>query len=215
MREGLRTLAASGWTGRWRPWRRRGSSDDDGDDYGHDDDDAADGSTTGTARRPTVPVLTDKDIQERCGFVELFSPWLLSSVAHIRYERGNERLGRNLIELARRFDGQVRMGTTPLTLWMSVLRSKAERDRNRRLLRMAEETQGHLHVDAPDALQAPWKLVCWRSATVVVARRRIASVRQEDMSTVFHDGCWDSQVFACDPETLRRNVLEAGAEVML
>lgn len=91
-----------------------------------------------------APPLADAEIQRRCGFVELFSPWLLSSVAHIRYERKNERQARNVIELARRFDGQVRMGAAPLTLWMSMLKSKAERDRNRRLIRVAEETQRHL-----------------------------------------------------------------------
>lgn len=45
-----------------------------------------------------------------------------------------------------------------------------------------------------------------------MARRRIVSIRRDDLATVFHNGCWDSQVFGCDPEIMRRSVLEAGAE---
>lgn len=81
----------------------------------------------------------------------------------------------------------------PLILWMSMPESKSERDRTRRLLRKAEEGQRHLHADLPDASQKPWKLVRWRSATVVVGRGRIASIKREDMPTVLHEGCWDSQ----------------------
>lgn len=131
-------------------------------------------------QRPGAGPMTDQQLQEHFAYDELFSPWILSFVAHICFQRRHERAARRLIELARAYPGPVRMGAVPLTLWMSALKSRSERDRDHRLLRMAEEAQRHMHVDHADSTTPPWRLVCWQSATVVVGRKRIATVRRED-----------------------------------
>lgn len=53
--------------------------------------------------------------------------------------------------MARNFTGQVRMGDRSLRLWMGFLKFEAERGRNRRPLRTAQEAKRHLHADLPDA----------------------------------------------------------------
>lgn len=109
------------------------------------------------------------------------------------------------------FQGQLRMGERPIPLWMSVLKTESERDRNRRLLRMAEEAQRHRHADLADSTAPAWRFVCWHSATLVIGKRRIATIRREDASTHYFDDAWDSQVLYSDAATLRANVLAAGS----
>lgn len=154
---------------------------------------------TGAARR--------RGAQQHFGCVEFFSPWVLRRTHPFRLTPGMERT------TTHRDGKELRRSDAPLALWMGMLKGQEERDRNKRLIRMAEEAQRDLHTDVPDAAQELGDCtVCWPRATVVIARRHIAPLRCDDMATVCHDSCWDSQVFYCDPETMRANVLVALAE---
>jgi len=83
------------------------------------------------------------------------------------------------------------------------LGTRERRARNRRLLRAAEVLQKH-HVLPLIRERAPYKLIWWRSATIVMEHRRVLKIA---------DGAapiqWSNDWHAPDLYNVRKEVLEA------
>lgn len=65
-------------------------------------------------------------------------------------------------------------------LWAAAQKTAEERLRNRRLVTIAEACQQALHERHPEEMKKPFRLVCWKSATIELAGRRFATLRRRE-----------------------------------
>lgn len=92
------------------------------------------------------------------------------------------------------------------------LKTREERARNKKLTAAARTIQAALTDDEPDRSKEPWTLVCWRSGTVVVSRRRTCTLsRSGDVS--WNAGWHDTETFKVTEHELTADVLSTIANV--
>lgn len=105
---------------------------------------------------------------------EAFCPYLLSSVCSLRAP--TPALARQAVSFLRSSSLKVKLNGEELSLWSTIQKTCEQKDRARRLMRLASYVQTQ-YIDGMVAAET-YKLICWRSGTVVVFDRRIA--RQQE-----------------------------------
>lgn len=124
-------------------------------------------------------------MQQRFGDMfswEVCCPYLLSSVLFIRCP--SAALARQAVNYLRSVQMRFKLGSEEITLWTTLQNSKDLKDRSRRLMRMASCLQGHFAAAAPQV--ETYKLVCWRSGSIVAFDQRVAQLK--DSQLTFFDG---------------------------
>lgn len=138
----------------------------------------------------------------------VYSPWFLGSAALIGCP--SERDGRHLLRSLKPFleKSTFKFSGTAVKLWAAVQKPKEERICNRRL-------EGHF-----DCKAQLWRMVYWRTATVIVASRRVATQRRDlgdaqvtSTDLLWHEGWWQLTDYSIPPDQLRNEALCAMAEL--
>lgn len=99
----------------------------------------------------------------------VYSPWFLGSAAFTGCP--SERDGRHLLRSLKPFleKSSFKFSGAAVKLWASVQKPKEERIRNRRLVTLATVLRSGLKEGHFDCAAQPRRMVCWRTATVIVA----------------------------------------------
>lgn len=124
---------------------------------------------------------------------EVYCPYLLSSVLLIRCPSAS--LARQAVSFLRGTPLRCKLGSEDISLWTTLQKNREQKDRSRRLMRMAAALQALFVPDAPQ--QETYKLVCWKSGTIVAFDRRVAQLRDETV-TFFDD--WHSTTRYSEPD---------------
>lgn len=74
-----------------------------------------------------------------------------------------------------------------LRLWANVRKSREDRARNPKLIKMAEAVQTALNEGHKDNILPAYKVLCWKSATIVLNGKRIVTPKRSDMTTTTTD----------------------------
>lgn len=109
--------------------------------------------------RVVLPKLRQKFDLAGC---EAYCPYLLSLVLFCRCS--SPRLARQIVAYLRSCSPRTRLNNDEFGLWASPQKTREQKDRARRLMRLASCLQGFFHPGA--AATETYKLVCWRSGTV-------------------------------------------------
>lgn len=62
---------------------------------------------------------------------------------------------------------------------VTLQKTKEERHKNRRLVRLAEAVYNGLKEDDTERSKEPWQLICWGRSTVVVHRKRAITLNKD------------------------------------
>lgn len=143
------------------------------------------------------------DAAKNAGDFRVYSPFHLSSFALVHTSTSN---GRKIIAEARQIQGrQVQYGGTTYSLRISIQKTKEERDRNRRLVKIAAAVQNNLRRETAEAKKEAWQLVCWRTATVVVAGKRTAVLSKDHETLKFSsDDWWRNDIYGAPKAEVER-----------
>lgn len=125
------------------------------------------------------------------GRARVQSPYLLSSVGHISISRAHEVLGRQLVQEGCSWQKQVKVGDMQIKPWIGIQKPVEERRRNRKLRALSKVLLDKLPVDNMDKAREPWRVVCWRSATVILQNKRIVTLERDQTTMKWHDGWQD------------------------
>lgn len=140
---------------------------------------------------------------------KLESPWPLSSAAH--FTLTDETKARRLVvELRAVWDGNdMMMGPARYTPRVGLLKTREERLRDQRLMAMAKTVQKFLPEAHTDRRLPPRKIVCWRSATIVLGTRRVVSLKKDSAEVTFHDSWYNSKFYTAPHETLEKEIRDS------
>lgn len=106
-----------------------------------------------------------------------FWPFLLSSSA---LANAIAETVRRIVAEARPHQGRpVIIGGRTYKLRVTVQKTKEERDKNRRLVKMAEVVYECLQEDDAERNKQPWQLVCWRTTTAIVHGKRTVVLNRD------------------------------------
>lgn len=127
--------------------------------------------------------------EAQVGDFRVFSPFLLSSFALVNT---NAEMVRRIIAEARQHQGRpFTMGGKPYKLRVTLQKTKEERDKNRRLVKLEEVVYMCLREEDSERSNQPWQMVCWRTATVIAHGKRTMSLnRDHETLTMSADGWW-------------------------
>lgn len=76
------------------------------------------------------------------------------------------------------------------------MKTRAERERNQRLMGLAQAAHELLVDEHPDEQRQPYEIVCWMGASVLVGSRRLGTLHKGDIEQIsLHDGWYDQAVF--------------------
>lgn len=105
---------------------------------------------------------------------EAFCPYLLSSAGFLRAP--TPALARQAVPFLRNLSGgmRVKLNGEELSLWSTIQKTQDQKDRARRLMRLAAFVLGAFHPGVETT--ETYKLSCWRCGTVVAYDRRIAKL---------------------------------------
>lgn len=143
---------------------------------------------------------------------EYEAPYLLSSCIHVRC--GSACQQRDLLAALRSEKVVFTLDGVEYNIFGTTQKSRHQRDRNRRLMRIASYIQNCAHGGGETET---YKMVCWRSACVVWADRRIVNLAQDLATLNFHDDKWHStELYSQDivsmKEEMRRIVADDVAD---
>lgn len=133
----------------------------------------------------TYERIPQSRMQQRFGDLsswEVYCPYLLSSVLFIRCP--SAAFTRQAVNFLRCIQMRFKLGSEEITLWTTLQTSKDQKDRSRRLMRMAACRQGHFIATTPRV--ETYKLICWQSGSIVAFDQRVAQLR--DSQLTFYDG---------------------------
>lgn len=127
--------------------------------------------------------------------MDVCAPDMLSSQLEARFSDFSQAI--LFLAALRKQDTVLRMNNHEVEIWGALQKPKEVRDRNRRLLRVAEALQQHV---APGVgiNKETFKNICWISGTIVIADRRIARDAKEggsDFKLVWNEHWYDTQFF--------------------
>lgn len=131
---------------------------------------------------------------------KLEAPYLLGSVVHARFATRQEL--RTYVDQVRILDQTTRTFRGPV-IWAAVQQTKERRTRSKRLLRATEVLQKHSVVQSLKEKPA-YKLVCWRSATVVMGHSRVCIISDGGSMVA-----WIPDWYAADLYTEKQDIIEA------
>lgn len=139
--------------------------------------------------RPVMEKLTDIG-----NIVEVKAPYMLSSQLWLRF--GDLSQAHSFLATLRKQDIVFKLNNYEVKVWGTLQKPKEVRDRNKRLLRVAEVLMQHTKVGI-DISKDTFKNICWRSGTIVLANRRIAKVVQEGStySLTWGEKWYDGDIF--------------------
>lgn len=76
------------------------------------------------------------------------------------------------------------------------MKTKAERERNQRLVGLARATQELLADGHPDKQRQPYQIVRWMGAAVVMGTKRLATLHKGGVEEItLHDEWYDQAIF--------------------
>lgn len=116
---------------------------------------------------------------------EVYAPYVLGSICLIKCPM--ESQDRQLLAQVRgAFGREVVAAGQTLRLYISVQKTKPERDRNKRLTTIAATVQQAVSSSHKASQEQAWRLVCWISACIIVGEKRVASLARmpEDKTTI-------------------------------
>lgn len=102
----------------------------------------------------------------------------------------------------------VQVNGAKLRMWAMLQKPKDIRDRNKKLIRLAAVPQSHLHDKS--MIVENFKVNCWRSASVVVAGRKILTVTDTQMQ-IENDWC-DDKIWDGEQATIEEELRAASTE---
>lgn len=129
----------------------------------------------------------------------------LSSSLHIRC--GSASQARAVVATVREAPMRCTFHGKGLTLRASVEKTRHKKDRTRRLMKMCAELQTFATTDAKD--MDTWKLVCWRSASLVFNDTRVLQLSCDLKTVTLKDNCWDSDRFPSANATIESAIQSA------
>lgn len=116
--------------------------------------------------------------------LEAYCPYLLSSVLFLRC--GSPREARAAVGFLRASSLRVKLNNEELSLWFTLQKTKEQKDRSKRLMRMAACVQANFLGNITPT--ETFKFVCWKSGSIVALDMRIAKLVFEKVS--FFDDWW-------------------------
>lgn len=136
----------------------------------------------------------------------IYAPYALISTIYVAFM--NPAFGRQVIQEAKdRCRREMNFMGSQIRLHAGSLKTREERLRNKKLMAAATVVQAALSNDEPDKRNEPWTLVCWRSGTVVVSKRRTCTLARTGELT-FTSGWHDAET-SIAPEAEMKASIEA------
>lgn len=154
--------------------------------------------------RPLVKNISDSDL---AGEVRVApqAPYLLGSCGDLRLRRD---LAHRLMQATRQKDYLVQVCGVKLCMWATVQKPKDVRDRNKKLIKLADIVQSHLRDQC--TIVENLKVICRRSVSVVVAGRKILSV--VDGQTSMKPNWFDDKIWETPQSNIEGELMKAAAE---
>lgn len=151
-----------------------------------------------TSLRPVVRAMHDRINGEIK--VAPQAPYLLGSCGHLRLHRD---LAHRVLQEIRSRDYFMTVNGERLKVWATLQKPREIRERSKKLIRMAAVLQASLR--SPDQVQENYKVVCWRSSSVVILGRKVCSLND---NTVSIEADWyDPNLWTTTKEALEQSLL--------
>lgn len=132
------------------------------------------------------------------------SPYMLSSQLHIKCSSPVQ--ARQVVAALREAPLRCKAQGADVELYANLQKTQTQKDRSRRLMRMTAKI---LSFSTTTAKTTPtWKLVCWRSASIVVDNFRILKLDMNNKDITMSDGWWSSERFTSAQATIETAIRE-------
>lgn len=156
----------------------------------------------------TATLHMQRSAEAKIGDSRVVSLFFLSSFALVN---ASAETARRIIAETRPHQGRaVSMGGQKYKLRVTLLKTKEERDRNRRLVRLEEAVHDGLKKQDIERKKGPWQLICWRTSTVVVhGKRTITLNKDHETINIGADDWWKEDYYSQTKDTIVQRSEEA------
>lgn len=99
---------------------------------------------------------------------------------------------------------------TDFSIYATTQKSRSQRDRNRRLMKVASYIQNCAY---DGSRTETYQMICWRSASVVWSDRRIVSLAQDLATLNFFDDKWHTtELYSQDIDSMKAEIKKIVAD---